>query len=191
MLDKTTVLSYNKVSVIQGEIYMDRTARSDRRFRIRAWNYWDYRWRLDTRIHNIWYGMVKRCTTTKEEKDLRNYKNRGITVCDEWIDNFMNFFNWAISHGYDDDLQIDRIDNEGNYEPSNCRWATPKENSNNTRVNRRITINGITKNITQWCSEYNISMRTVYRRLKEGWSEIDAVTKPVIEKFKSRRWKNI
>lgn len=86
-----------------------------------------------TRIHSIWKGMKKRCTYQKYIQ-FGNYGGRGITVCDEWADDFMSFYNWSMENGYSDNVTLDRIDANGNYEPSNCRWATMTEQARNKRT---------------------------------------------------------
>jgi hypothetical protein len=91
----------------------------------------------DTRLYNIWSAMKQRCYYAKH-KDYHNYGGRGITICDEWKDNFKAFYDWALSHGYRDDLTIDRIDVNGNYEPSNCRWTTWREQRLNQRPRKRV-----------------------------------------------------
>ena len=91
----------------------------------------------NTRLYNIWKAMKQRCYYPKH-KDYHNYGARGIVVCDEWRDDFKAFYDWALSHGYREDLTIDRIEVDGNYEPSNCRWATWRDQRLNQRPRKRV-----------------------------------------------------
>lgn len=121
-----------------------------------------------TRIYQIWRSMKSRCY----HKSNFSYKYcglKGIKVCEDWLGEkgFINFYNWAMSNGYTDNLTIDRIDNNGNYEPSNCRWVTMKEQENNRTNNVYLKINGKTQTIAQWRDELNLSyykIKTIYSK---------------------------
>lgn len=122
-----------------------------------------------TRLHNEWRSMKRRCYT-KGQKEFKNYGARGIAICDEWLHDFKAFYDWAMSSGYADNLTIDRIDVNGNYEPSNCRWVTQKVQQNNRRNNHYITYNGETLTAMQYSEKYNLNYSTLITRLSRGWS---------------------
>lgn len=89
-----------------------------------------------SRLARIWYGMKKRCLCPTSSV-YKNYGGRGIAICEEWRNSFPAFYEWAMANGYRNDLSIDRVNNDGNYEPSNCRWATAKEQNNNRRPRQK------------------------------------------------------
>lgn len=122
-----------------------------------------------TRLYKAWQSMKMRCTNPNNH-NYENYGGRGIKLCEEWRE-FTPFKEWALNNGYDDTLTIDRIDVNGNYEPSNCRWTTIAVQNNNKRNNRFVTYNGRTQTVSQWAEELNINRDTIYTRLNRGWSE--------------------
>lgn len=123
----------------------------------------------DGRIYGIYSGMIQRCYNPNNTS-YKRYGGRGITICQEWLDDFMNFYNWSMANGYQDDLSIDRIDFNGNYEPSNCRWATSQEQSNNTSRNLYITYKGETKSLKQWCNDLDIPYKTAHYKIRKGFA---------------------
>ena len=132
------------------------------------------------RLIVIRHSMYCRCyypTTNGYER----YGGRGIIMCDEWINNPQSFYHWAINNGYKKGLTIDRINVNGNYEPSNCRWITKEVQDNNRRNNRKITYNGEIKTLSQWSRKYNINVVTLSDRLKAGMPIDEALNKPVIK----------
>ena len=129
------------------------------------------------RLYTIWKSMRERCTAPNQNR-YKNYGGKGIKVCSDW-DDYSVFKDWALNNGYSDDLSIDRIDVNGDYCPENCRWATTKEQANNTTANHRITIDGITHTMSEWSEISGIKISTIFARLKYGWNERDAVFKPL------------
>jgi hypothetical protein len=121
--------------------------------------------------------MKERCSR-KENVAYNSYGGRGIKVCDEWVHNFASFRDWATANGYADNLSIDRIDANGNYEPSNCRWTNSQEQNNNKRTNHFLTHNGKTMTIAQWAEETGINYRTLKSRInRDGLTLEEAISK--------------
>ena len=117
----------------------------------------------NTRLYNIWKCMKERCYYKKHEY-YEYYGGRGIIICEEWKENFVAFYNWAINNGYKSSLTIDRINNDGNYEPSNCRWVDKIEQSNNKRSNVMIEYQGKVQSLADWCRELNLEYRVINSR---------------------------
>jgi len=128
------------------------------------------------RLHQIWIGMRRRC---RDEKYV-GYCGRGISVCDEW-ESYETFKTWAMEHGYRPGLQIDRENNDGNYEPGNCRWTTPLVQMNNTRWNRWVEAFGERKTVMQWSRDDRCipTYEGLRARLNQGMSPEAALTKPL------------
>ena len=110
--------------------------------------------REGTRLYRTWSSIKARCYNKNYHKYYR-YGGRGITVCDEWKNDFMSFYKWAMANGYKDNLTIDRIDNDGNYEPNNCRWVTNKEQANNKSTNVFVEYKGLKKTVAEWSRYFN------------------------------------
>lgn len=127
-----------------------------------------------TRLYNIWVAMRQRCYN-KNTKEYHNYGGRGITVCDEWRENPSSFFSWALKNGYSDDLSIDRIDTNGNYTPTNCRWATRKEQANNKRNTHYLFYKGEKLSMKQMAEKYGINYHMLRARVKMGWTAERAI----------------
>lgn len=122
-----------------------------------------------TRLYRIWSLMKKRCYRNENE-NFKHYGGRGIEVCEEWKKDFIAFRSWALSHGYADNLSFDRIDVNGNYEPSNCRWADIKTQANNRRNNHIITYLNNDYTVSEFAELLKVSYWTVSNQLKLGWS---------------------
>ena len=133
-----------------------------------------------TRIYNTWSGMRNRCENSSH-RSARNYHDRGISVCEEWL-KFDAFYSWAMNNGYNDSLTIDRIDNDLGYNPENCRFVTMFEQQSNKRNNAMLTAMGETKTKAQWSRDTGIDQGTLGSRLKRGWSVSVALSTPAGEK---------
>ncbi|MFA6290131.1 MAG: hypothetical protein WC637_00040 [Victivallales bacterium] len=139
-----------------------------------------------TRIYNIYHGMIARCCSIQENNEAYPYyRGKGIEVCNEWRSDIKNFYSWAMANGYDESLTIDRIDNDGNYEPSNCRWIPIGEQSKNTSSNHNITFQDETMTMSDWARKKGLKISTFCARLKKGWSKEEALTIPLLNHSQS------
>lgn len=159
----------NEISVITGDLKSGNTKscgcyKAERLSKLRTTHK-----KSRTKLYNVWNTMKSRCYNEKAEK-YKDYGARGITVCDEWLHNFQAFYEWAMANGYEENLTIDRKDVNGNYEPSNCRWSTTKEQANNKRTNRYITYNGETHTLAEWAEIRGITQSALRHRLARGWA---------------------
>ena len=136
----------------------------------------------NTRLYHIWQRMKQRCSPSCPKHEIHNYYDKGIRVCAEWESGFELFMNWALCNGYKENLSIDRIDGNKNYEPSNCRWATAREQTNNRRNSYFVEYKGKTKALTDWADVLKIAPSTLSNRLRRGMSVEDAFERPVKKK---------
>lgn len=124
------------------------------------------------KIYQTWLGMKGRC------KSEKRYIKKGIKVCDEWVHNFREFYNWAMGNGWEEGLQLDRINNNGNYEPLNCRFTTPLINVSNRDCTIYIEYDNKRLTIREWAEITNIPFQSIYGRLKAGW-EVKDILNPI------------
>lgn len=132
------------------------------------------------KLYHIRKEMIAR-TENPNNSRFENYGGRGISVCEEWLSNpngITIFYDWAIRNGYREGLSIDRIDNDGNYEPSNCRWADNSTQASNKTTNRFIEFKGEIKTIKQWAEELGFNRSLIPDRLRHGWDVERALTTP-------------
>lgn len=131
----------------------------------------------ETRLLHIYRKMKERCYN-QNYSETQYYSQRGIIICDEWLNNYLAFKEWALTHGYADNLSIDRINNNKGYSPDNCRWSDNKTQSRNRRSNISITLHGQTKILVEWCEELCLPYSTIEMRLRRGWEPEKALTTP-------------
>lgn len=128
-----------------------------------------------TRLYGIWSGMKDRCYNSNNPFYNR-YGGRGISICDEWRNNYPAFKVWALTNGYTENLTIDRRDNNGNYTPGNCRWTTRKTQCNNRCSTRKYKYNGVVASIKEHCENLGLNHNSVRTRLSRGWTFEEAIT---------------
>lgn len=129
-----------------------------------------------SKLFYTWCNMRHRCLNFNRP-DYQYYGGRGITVCSEWEASFNAFKDWAFNNGYQEGLTIDRIDVNGNYEPTNCRWVTRIEQANNMRTNLLITVDGITKTAAEWGRVTGVKASLISERIRKGWPPQKAIAK--------------
>ena len=128
------------------------------------------------RLRDLWRGMHLRCEDEAHPSYAR-YGGRGISVCPSWTD-FFDFKTWATASGYAPGLSLDRIDNDGNYSPENCRWVTCQEQNRNRRNNTIIEYQGERRCISEWAEILGMSKNTIRRRVLSGWPTEAILTVP-------------
>lgn len=140
------------------------------------------------RLQGIWYHMHARCGNP-EAINYNYYGGRGITVSKEWW-NFETFYSWALASNYEEEKWLDRIDNNGNYGPDNCRWSTPQESANNRSSTKFITAWGERKSLFEWTqdSRCNINYAGLKQRLNRGWSPEEALSMVACKRASGVGW---
>jgi hypothetical protein len=132
-------------------------------------------------LYGVWSNMIARCENPKNPDFQNWYGSKGVTVCDEWRNDFKVFYDWAMLNGYKKGLTIDRVNGEGNYEPDNCRWVTPKKQANNTSRNKLIEFEGETRTLSEWADYLGINYHTLQGRIRRSWSVKDAFNIPILK----------
>lgn len=137
---------------------------------------------VDIRLMKIYSDMKRRCYNPNCSL-YKYYGEKGVTICNAWLKDPIAFYDWALSHGYDSELTIDRKNAHGNYTPRNCRWATKKQQARNKRETVFITISGKKHSLIEWAEISEITEEEIYNRLKLGWNIKDACTVKNEEKY--------
>lgn len=161
----------NEIVVVKGQLISGKTGSCGCFQRERARDCHLKHGKSNTCIYYVWKEMVQRCTNQRN-KSYQDYGARGITVCDEWRgeNGFINFYKWALENEYESGLEIDRINNDGNYGPENCRWVTREIQANNKRNNIWIEHKGIKKTVSQWAHQLDMDDKKIRQRIKKlGW----------------------
>ena len=145
----------------------------DKRIHVKAGDWKTTHGASKTRTYQAWHQMRQRCLNPRH-RAYPSYGGRGITICQRWLDSFEAFLEDLGEPP--DNRSLDRIDNDGNYEPGNCRWASRSEQQRNKRDNRLVTYDGMTKCLTEWAEDTGIDRATIRGRLRRGWTVAAALT---------------
>lgn len=132
----------------------------------------DYR-----RLREIWRSCYKRCENPRC-KDYGKYGAKGIRMYPPWREDFNTFYQWAITHGYRNDLTLERVSVNRGYNPGNCIWVSRKAQAYNRRTNTRYTIDGHTKTLQEWAQTYGVPPDVIVHRLEDGWGLEEAIKTP-------------
>jgi len=139
------------------------------------------------RLYSIWYNMKRRCYN-EDRHNYDSYGGRGIKVCDEWRNSLDNFKNWAITHGYEPWLSLEREDPDGNYTPFNCTWATKSEQCNNRRTNTFVEYDGHRRTVWQWSKALGVSYEALKKRVQKWTPDYKRIfTQPYSKQHKKKR----
>jgi len=126
------------------------------------------------KLYQSWKRMINRCYDPNNAS-YRHYRKKGVEVCIEWKYSFENFLRWAIEHGWSEGLSLDRIDNNGDYSPNNCRWATSKTQARNRDSCIYLTHNGETKSLIEWCEVFGVPHYLPCNRIRRGCTDFDEI----------------
>ena len=138
------------------------------------------------RLYGVWHSMKQRCYDSNR-KDYPRYGARGIRVCDDWFENYSAFKEWALKNGYKRGLQIDRINNDGNYTPKNCRWVPPRENSLNKSNKTIINCAGKSMNLSKWAELLGVTHQAIHYHVLAG--DVDTYIKRIANERRIELWK--
>lgn len=133
-----------------------------------------------TLLYEVWISMKQRCCN-KKNKAYFNYGGRGIYICEEWLHDYGNFYNWAIANGYKKGLSLDRVDNNGPYSPENCRWATRYIQNNNKNSNHLISYKNKNYTMREFADAFNLTYSCVKQRVKSNWDPDKIANTPTIK----------
>jgi hypothetical protein len=147
---------------------------------------WNEHKKHHPRLYRIWTDMLRRCLK-KSRREYKNYGGTGVSVYQEWKDDFDVFCNWAINNGYSDNLTLDRIDPFGNYVPNNCRWITIQEQQRNRKHHLEFLISGELKRAWECESIAGIPALTIRQRIARGWTPERAVSEKIHKEFSHKR----